>query len=148
MNTKKVEQQKSKSQAIELKAFEIIQKNLTYAGIYSDATNQSNSFNWTVFIGFLSLGSGILFTSAFIIFDAKTIVEYTQSIYAVSVLTLILLCFLIIVVNAKNLFKFIDSSGYLVNTSESRTFCVNEGFGTNLMKFSSTQLFCIEISFH
>lgn len=111
-------QQNSKSQQLNIKAFETLRKNLTNAGIGSNSTNQSWPFNGNIFYGFIVLGYGIFFTSAFIIYEAESIADYTQSVYAVSLLTLISVCFLILIFNVKKFFEFINRTDNLINTSE------------------------------
>lgn len=96
----------------------MIRLNLATAGIDTISADQSYPFNWTILFGFLLLAFGIYFTSAFVVHDAETIADYTQSIYAVSLITLIIFSFLALIYNAKNLYDFFERSNDLVNTSE------------------------------
>lgn len=100
------------------KAFEIIRKNFANAGITPTLVKQSYPFNGTVLIGFFMLTSAIYGTSVFIIIDAYTFAEYTQSIYADSLLILIAIAVLILILKVKNLFEFIVGCDYLVNVCE------------------------------
>lgn len=114
------EPNKLKSQSSKLKAFKILQKNLATAGITPDLVHQSYPFNGTILFGFLMLNSHLYGSSAFIIYDAETIADYTQSVYAASVLALIILSLLYMVFKANDFFEFIDRSDFLVNTCESQ----------------------------
>lgn len=110
--------EKSPSRKPKLKPFEKVQKNLATAGITSNLLDQSHPFNGTILYGFLKLGSAIYCTAIFIIHDADTFGEYTQSVCACSFEILIIFALLIIVLKAKKLFKLINSVDALVNTSE------------------------------
>lgn len=96
----------------------MIRLNLAKAGVDTILANQSYPFNWTILFGFLLLAFGIFFTSAFVVHDAGTIADYTQSIYAVSLITLIIFAFLALILSAESLFDFFERSDDLVNTSE------------------------------
>lgn len=113
---KSSKQEKPKAQPLKPKVYEIIQKNFALAGITRNLANRP--FNGVILFGFIVLGSGISSTSAYIIYDAKTFADYTQSIYVVSVAIFITSVLLILVLNVKELFDLFDSSGDLVNTSE------------------------------
>lgn len=109
---------KPKTQPSRLKSFEIIQKNLAFAGITPNLANQSYPFNRTILFGFLTLGSAIYCSVVFIIYEADTFAEYTQSVYVVSLAILIILVLLMMVLKVKKLFNFIDCCEDFINTSE------------------------------
>lgn len=111
-------QEKSKSQQPKRRVFEIIQKNLVTAGITPDLANKSCPLNATTLLIFLSQSAAMYFTSVFIIYDAESIADYTQSIYTETLLTMVILALLILILKAKQLFEFIDSSNDMANTSE------------------------------
>lgn len=114
-------QEDSKFQLPKLEAFEVIKKNLATAGIIPKLAHQPFPFNWTISFGFVLLGSGIYCTSVFIIYDAKTFAEYTQSVYTDSLVTLIILALVITIFNVEKLFQYVGgNNNHLVNTSEYR----------------------------
>lgn len=108
----------AKSQLSKCKTFETIQKNLAIAGISSTLANQSFPLNARILFGFLLLGLNIFDLFIFIIYDAETLVECAQSIYAICLLILIILCLQIIIFNVEKFFDFIDRSNDLANVSE------------------------------
>lgn len=108
----------SKFQSQKPKPFEIIQKNLATIGITPSLADQSYPFNWTILCGILILSLNIFFLSMFIIYDAETFVEFTQSVYMTTLSTLINLCLLVLILKVKNLFKLIDGCDDLVSTSK------------------------------
>lgn len=141
----------NKLQSPKLKAFETIQKNLASVGITPALASQSYPFNATIFYGFLKLGSAVYCTSIFIIFDAETFVEYTQSIYVDSLAMLIIFALLIVILKVERLFKYISGND-LVNTSE---FLLNSFYCVIIFRFIlctniffSIEILCIEINFH
>lgn len=112
-------QEDSKFQPSKLQAFEVIQKNLATAGIIPKLAHQPYPFNWTISFGFVLLGSSIYCTSVFIIYDAKTFAEYTQSVYTDSLITLIILALVITIIKVEKLFQYVSGNDdHLVNTSE------------------------------
>lgn len=113
---KSSKQEQPKAPPLKPKVYEIIQKNFALAGITRNLANRP--FNGVILFGFIVIGSGISSTSAYIIYDAETFADYTQSIYVVSVAIFITSVLLILVLNVKELFDLFDSSGDLVNTSE------------------------------
>lgn len=109
---------KTKSQSSKRKVFEIILKNFDTIGISANLANQSYPFNGTILSGFFILGVAIYFSFVYIIYDAETFAEYTQSIYMGSLLTFIAIALLILVLNVKKLFEFVNHGDDLVNTSK------------------------------
>lgn len=101
--------------------FQMVQKYLTVLGVTSsNAWNQSNPFKRTILFGFLLLGSFICCILMYVIYDAETFVQYTQSMYVCSFATLIIVSLLILILKAKKLFEFIDNCGSIVNDGESK----------------------------
>lgn len=112
-------QEKSKSkQPPKLKSFEIVQKNFATAGITPNLANQTYPLNGTILFEFLMLSTGIYSTTVFIIYDAGTLIEYTQSVYIDSLLILIILSLLIIILKAAKLFEYIGGNDNLINNSK------------------------------
>lgn len=103
------------------KNYGIIEKNLAMAGITPNLADQSYPFTWTILFGFLLLGNAIYCISVFIVRDAKTLSECTQSIFMVSLATLNLFALIILVFKAKKLFQFIDDNDVFINTSKCGT---------------------------
>lgn len=124
--TENSKQEKPKSQQSKLKNFEVIEKNLATVGITPNLANKPFPFNWTILFGFSLLGFCIFCLSQFIIHDAETFAQYTQSIYVGSLATLIIFALLILVFNVKKLFKFINRNDDFINTSEHPTHTYRE----------------------
>lgn len=122
-NVENCKQEKSKRQPLpKLKAFESIQFHLATVGITPCLANQSYPINGSISYGFLLLGSCIYFSFKFLIYDAETYIEYTQSVFAGSLATLILLALIIIILKVQKLFEFIHSCENSFNTREKETF--------------------------
>lgn len=110
--------EKSKSQPPKLKLFELPQEHFAIAGITSALASQPYPFNAAVLSGFLLLALSIYMTSVFLIYDAETFAEYTQSVYTDTLLTLIIFALLILILKVKSLFEFINGCEDLASTSE------------------------------
>lgn len=111
-------QEESKSQSSKLRAFEKIKRNLATAGFTPSLSDQPCLLNKTILSGFLMMLAVIYCTCEFIIHDAKTFSEYTQSVFTCSLATLIFLVLIIFVVKVKKLFGFITVVDEMINTSE------------------------------
>lgn len=114
-NTK---EENSKPQPSKRKVFETTQKYLAIAGIRPSLVHRSCPFDWLTSFGLLFLGLNIYCTSAFIMHDAETIDDYTQSIYAASFLILMTMALMVLILEVENLFEFIRNSDDLVHISE------------------------------
>lgn len=101
-----------------LKAFGIIQKNFAIAGITPSLANQSYPFNGRILFGILVLGACIYSMSVFILYEADSFLEYTQSTYAGSLVTLIIFVLLIIIFKVRKLFELISGCDDLIKTGE------------------------------
>lgn len=117
----KSKDEKSKSQSSKHKVFGIIQEHLAIIGIEPNLVEQSYPFNGKILFGFLLLGSSIYCTFVFIIYEAETFAEYTQSVYIGSNGVLNIFVLLIIILKIKRLYDFINDCDDLVNTSQSKT---------------------------
>lgn len=111
-------QKGSKSQPSKRKAFEITQKYFAVIGITPSLVDKSYPFNGSILGGFIILGSGFYLTFAFLICDAETFAEYTQTACACSLEILITFTLLIVVLKVKKLFKLTNGADILVNTSK------------------------------
>lgn len=107
-----------KPQLPKSKVFEIIEKYFAIAGITPSLAEQTCPLNGCILLGFLLLGSAMYFTSVFLIDEAETFAEYTQSVYTNALSTLIILALLILIFKVKQLFKFINDCDKLAKISE------------------------------
>lgn len=101
-----------------LRAFKLSQEYFATIGITPKLAHQSCPLNGEILSGFLMLGAGLYCASAFIVHDAQTFAEYTQSVYTLSILIFIILNLLISISKVGKLFELIDMSDDLVNTRE------------------------------
>lgn len=115
----KQERSKQQPPPPKLKAFEINKKYFTTIGITPNLTDQSWPLNGIILFEFLMLGSAICCTFVFIIYDAETFGDYTQSVYTGSVVTFGILALVILIVKADKLFAIFNGCDEIVNTSES-----------------------------
>lgn len=110
----------TKSQAIKLpkrKVFQIIQRNLASAGITPNLLNQPYPVNGKIFVGFLILGLFMCCNFKYTFYEAKTFVEYTQTVYVGSLAAVIFLALTIIILKVDKLFELIDECENIVQTS-------------------------------
>lgn len=110
--------EKPNTQLPKPKGFVIIEKYFAIAGITPSLADQTCPLNGRILLGFLLLGSGMYFTSVFLIDEAETFAEYTQSVYTNALSTLIILALLILIFKVKQLFKFINDCDKLAKISE------------------------------
>lgn len=101
-----------------LKVFEITQLYFAKMSITPSLANQPYPFNWTISIGFLVLVAAISCTSAFVIYDAQTFTDYTQSAYSCSLVAIIMFGLFSFVFKVENVYEVINGYADLVNTSE------------------------------
>lgn len=100
-----------------LKIFLAIHKNLASLGIAP--MNSTTRFpNAKISIDLLTLGLSTICASMYILIEAKTFLEFTQSIYLFSGTILVALIFLVVLFNLSEMFEIIDDCECLVNTSE------------------------------
>lgn len=111
-------QDESKSQLPNGKVFQIPLKNFAVLGISSNLTTQPYPLNGKIITGFVILGFSMYSTIVFVIYDAKTFIEYTQSIYGFSLATLIFVALLNTIFKIEQMFELINANGQLVNTSK------------------------------
>lgn len=101
------------------KVFHIILMNLVNLGVRPNVSTQVlYPLNRRICMGFLALGCCNYCTFVFIIYDARTFVEYVKSTYTGSFGILINVAFLFIMHKIERLFDFVDSFDSLVHTSE------------------------------
>lgn len=102
-----------------IKIFQKIQKNLYKIGIDSNSATQLNPFNAKNLMGLLSLGLGIIGSIMYIIIEAKTFIEFTESIFECTAFIQIILNLMIMIFYLSELFKAINNCECLANTSKS-----------------------------
>lgn len=112
------EMENSKQEKSKLKAYKVIQKKFANLGITLNLVGQSCPFNGTILLNFLTLGSIMYSTIAYIIYDAETFAEYIQCIYCCSIGILATIALLVMILNVEILFEFINGCDILLNTSE------------------------------
>lgn len=109
---------KKKSQSSKFKVFEMSRKYFAIIGITPSLVHQSCPFNGTILFEFLLFGAAIYGTFAFLIYDAETFAEYTQSVYTSSVVIFVILGLLILMLKIEKLFALLNGCDVLANTSE------------------------------
>lgn len=99
------------------KVFQLTQKYFATAGIVPNLAIQPYPLNGKISIGFLLLGSSLICNFKYTFYEARTFVEYTQSIYMCSIAALIIFALVIIILKVEKLFEFINGCEKLINTS-------------------------------
>lgn len=102
----------------DMKIFQAFQRNFAIVGITQTVAKQRCPVNVKIFLGILLLGSAILCNLLFVIYEAKTFAEYTQTLYICSVSCLTLSALIITILKMKKMFEFINDGNGVVNTSE------------------------------
>lgn len=108
----------STSQSSKLEVFEMSRKYFATMGFTPNLVHQTYPFNGSILLGFLALGSSICNAFVFIVHDAGTFAEYTNSVYTISAMTLIIVSLLILILKVEKLFELINRCDMLVNTSQ------------------------------
>lgn len=137
-----VEMENPESQQPRLKAFEIVKTNLATAGITPTLADQSYPLNGTILFGFVVLGLSIFSATAFIIYEAETITDYTQSVYSCSLLGVISFGFINSVFKVVKLYEMIHCYDDIINTSE--YLCVLPESDLRLSRLLSQHSFCFQ----
>lgn len=101
-----------------MKIFQEIQKNFATLGISPGLSIQPYPLNGKILMEFLILHLALICGFRFTFYEAKTFAEYTQSTYMGAAVALCILCLLIIILNAKNMFKYINGVENIANTGE------------------------------
>lgn len=101
-----------------IKIFQSLQKHLAMSGISSEMALQPNPFNRRISMSLIVLCMGVIFIFKFFFFEAKTMIEYTQSSYMGSVSVVIIFLLFILILKVKKLFEFFNDFENLVNTSK------------------------------
>lgn len=100
-----------------LKIFKLTQKNFAAVGISPSLIDQPHPLNEKIVWGFLILTLSIICNLMYIIGEAKTIVEYTQSFYMFCFAAITIIAWAITLRNGAKLFRLINGFENFVNTS-------------------------------
>lgn len=111
---------KSAKESQKLQIFRLIQKNLASIGIEPGLTQQVYPINRKISMVFVFNIFTIVSNLVYVISDAKTFADYTQSIYIISIVVLVVYFLVILIIKVDKLFEFIHNCGKIVNSSEYR----------------------------
>lgn len=104
----------------QIKIFQTIKKNLSTIGIGPNSAKQLRPFNAKIFVNLSAVGIGFIGTLMYIIIEARTFLEFAQSIYMCSTFVLVACILMTLIFNLSELFETIDNCESLVNTSKWR----------------------------
>lgn len=105
------------SQLPKAKILEHIKKNLAIAGIVPNLVTQSYPLNGKILLGFLTLGISIICNLMFTFCEAKTFIEYTQSICIGAFMYIVNFGLFNLILNVEKLFKLFEGCENIINTS-------------------------------
>lgn len=101
-----------------MKIFQTIHKNLSIIGIGPDSAQQLRQFNAKILINLSTLCVGFNGVLVYIIIEAKTFLEFTQSIYLCTTYAIVTFVFIVLIFKLNELFKAINDCECLANTSK------------------------------
>lgn len=101
-----------------IKAFQNLEQKFAFIGIGPNLATQTYPLNIKIFMGILLLGSAIISTLVYATKEAKTLAEYTQSLFVCSILILIMFMLLTIILNVKTFYEYIIDLNAVINTSK------------------------------
>lgn len=101
-----------------IKIFGTVQKILSIAGIRPDSEKQTYLCNGRISTGFLLMGSYTISNVVYVFHVAKDFNEFTKSTYTCFECILFSSTLIIMVINTKQIFEYINGSEDLANTSE------------------------------
>lgn len=102
----------------EIKMFRSVQKNFGTIGIGPNRAMQSHPFDAKILIHSMALSLGFIGTLMYTVIDAKTFLEFTQSIYVSSSIFFGAVIFVVLILNASELFELINDCECLISTSK------------------------------
>lgn len=105
----------SQSQQPKIKILHTVQKNLIYLGIGLNPAIKLQTSNGKILINFLILTTAVVWMLLYILNNAETFTEYTQSIYLSSSFILMILALIITIFNSTKLYKIINHCECLIN---------------------------------
>lgn len=118
----------SKPKLSKTKVLQLVQKNFATAGIVANVATQTYPLNTRIWLGFLTLGMGIIFNFKYTFYEARTFIEYTQSIFMSSLTIIVSFALLNLVVKVRKLFEFInhcDDAGVFGQLSNGQLHCIS-----------------------
>lgn len=101
-----------------MKIFQLTQKNFATVGVNPHLSLQSYPFNAKILTGFLITSLCLICNFMFAFFEAKTFIEYTQSVYIGSCAAIVIFALVVIVLNVKKLFQLISDCENISNTGQ------------------------------
>lgn len=101
-----------------VRIFQAAQPYFAILGFDSALANQQYAFNWRIFFGFLLSGVATILFLMFIIIEAKTFWEFSQTIYFYFVMFIEFITLIVLVFQAQKIFNFIANFENVINTSE------------------------------
>lgn len=113
-------QKRAKPKSPKPKVFQMVQQKFAIAGITPSLSNQPYRFDGSISMGFLIVGLFMVCNFKYTFYEAKTFIEYTQTIYMGSLAALIIFALAIIILNVDKLFQFINDCGNLVRKTNAR----------------------------
>lgn len=106
------------SQLPKLKVFQLIQKNFASVGIVSNLAIQPYPMNKKIAYDFLILVLAFFCNFTYAFCEAKTFIEYIQSIFMISITIIVNFSLLTLIFNVEKLFGIINGCENIVNTSQ------------------------------
>lgn len=128
-----------------MKLFQTPRKYFSNLGIDPTLVDQTYPINRQVAAGFVMNISALLSFAIFMTYEAKTFLEFSQSIYFCSVILLILFVLAMLAIRVELLFKFIDNfenaiytsklaTGQLISNEEFKTFTKYRNYSKSIPK--------------
>lgn len=102
----------------EMKPFKTVLKNFATMGISPKLVTQSIPLNGKILMRLSALTAGVSFIGVYVIKEANTFVEYTQSTFLAAAGSLVILLLLILILKVEKLFEFINRCDSMLNTSK------------------------------
>lgn len=96
-----------------MELFKTFRTNFAIVGIISDAFHSRK-----ISLTFLMNWSTSIFCWMFLICEAKTFIEYTTAIYIASALTVVAICFTIVIFHIRNIFGFIEKCEKIIENGK------------------------------
>lgn len=101
-----------------IKIFQAIQKNFSAIGIAPNSVKQLRPFNVKILINLLTLCVAFIGMLLYIVIEANTFLQFTQSVYMCSTFVIVACAFLVLIFKLNELSKAITDSELIANTSK------------------------------
>lgn len=102
----------------EMKAFKTVQKYIATMGITPKLVTQTIPLNGQILMRLSALAVGVSFIGMYVVNEAKTFVEYTQSSFLAAAGSLVIFLLVILILKVEKLFEFINRCNNMLNTSK------------------------------